>query len=71
MIAKLAELKKLIVYLLGIASQLVTLGLVPDPERGWLMTVLAVATGAGIYIARNTQPAASIVAVPVSPTSSG
>lgn len=53
---KLAEIKKLLAYILGVAAAVVDLGVINDPYRGYILTVLAVATGAGIYQAKNASP---------------
>jgi hypothetical protein len=54
---KLAEIRKVVAYVLGLAAQLVAMGLVPTPVLPVVSAVIAVATGLGIYQAKN-EPAA-------------
>ena len=51
-----AEARKVIVYFLGVAAQLVTLGVVPTPALPYVAGALAVATGLGIYGVPNDEP---------------
>ena len=53
MYEKALNAKKVLVYLGGIAAQLIVLGVVPDPLVPWLAGFVAVLTGLGIYQAEN------------------
>lgn len=53
---KLAEIRKIIAYVLGVAAQLVALGVVPGAVLPYVSGVIAVATGLGVYQAKN-EPA--------------
>lgn len=53
MIEKILYAKKIVVYVLGIAAQLLTMGLVPLEVAPYIQAVLVVATGIGIFKAAN------------------
>lgn len=53
----LAELRKALVVLAAVAGQLVTLGLLPEPYKGYVAAVLGVLAVAGVYAVPNAAPA--------------
>ncbi len=52
-----ARIRKLVVYICGAAGMLVTAGVFDDRTEAIVMGLLAAATGAGIYKARNAPAA--------------
>lgn len=63
--SKLAELKKLIAAMAGLAAVGLSAGLVPSSERVLVTTILAVLSALGVYGVRNATPTKS------PPTSNG
>ena len=45
----MAEIRKIIVYMAGVATALVALGLLSGPALTVALVIIAVATGGGIY----------------------
>lgn len=53
MIEKARYVKKLLVYLAGVAGELLAMNVVPDPVVPYVAGFVAVLTGLGIYRAEN------------------
>ena len=63
---KLAEVRKVVAFVVGMVAQAVALGVVNGGPLHIIQVVLAVATGAGVYAAPNA-PKAAKPAAPVKP----